>query len=303
MTRVVRILLLRDADFWKRNVWRRRLRWAAAAGYLYLAVLVGLLALENVLLYPGAVFDRSDKPPPADLAVQDVWFETGHERIHGWFLTPPGWEPSRGAILLSHGNGRNLSALGGKASRWRDQLGYAVLLYDYPGYGRSTGTASEAGCYRAGEAAYGWLVGERRVPEERVILMGHSLGGAIATELATRHDAELLVLHGAFTSFPDMAQHRFPMFPGRYLVRNRMDNEHKVGDVRCPVFLSHGTSDTVVPFRQGERLYNAAHEPKRFYRVEGGKHAEPSDVAYFAAVKAFLAETSRQCRLHDEAAP
>ena len=95
------------------------------------------------------------------------------------------------------------------------------------------------------------------------------MGGAVAVELATRHDVRLLVLHGAFTSFPDMAQVRFPFYPSRYLVHNRMDNEAKIGLVRCPVFLTHGTADSVVPFRQGERLFAAAREPKRFVAPRG----------------------------------
>src|SRR5207302_10768036 len=105
--------------------------------------------------------------------------------------------------------------------------------------------------------------------------VGESLGGAIAVELAAQHSVRLLVLHGAFTSFPDMAQLRFPCYPARYLVRNRMDNEAKIRFARCPVLITHGTADSVVPFRQGERLFAAAPEPKQFVRMEGHGHGPP----------------------------
>src|SRR5262249_22481256 len=126
-----------------------------------------------------------------------------------------------------------------------------------------------------------------------VILVGESMGSAIATELATRHEARMLVLHGAFTSMPDMAQNRFPIFPARYLVHARMDNESKIGHVRCPVLITHGTADAVVPFARAEGLYAAAPEPKRFIRVGGGGHRPPAKADFFAELRSFLDETSR----------
>jgi pimeloyl-ACP methyl ester carboxylesterase len=118
------------------------------------------------------------------------------------------------------------------------------------------------------------------------------MGGAIATELATRYPARLLILHGAFTSAPDMAQLRFPCYPSRYLVHNRMDNEAKIPLAQCPVLITHGTADSVVPFRQGERLFAAAHEPKQFVRMEGHGHGPPSKAAFFETVRQFLARTT-----------
>jgi fermentation-respiration switch protein FrsA (DUF1100 family) len=215
------------------------------------------------------------------------------ERIHAWFSVPDGWEPRQGAIHYSHGNGSNLSRISGRAYRWREKTGRAVLLYDYPGYGKSSGRPSEAGCYAAGEAALRWLGEEQHVPPGEVILVGESLGGAVAIELATHHPVRLLVLHGAFTSFPDMAQVRVPFYPVRSLVRNRMENEEKIGLARCPVLITHGTADDVVPFRQGERLFAAAREPKRFLRMEGHGHGPPNQPDFFVAVKRFLAETTR----------
>jgi fermentation-respiration switch protein FrsA (DUF1100 family) len=291
MISLLKIVLLRDSVFWCKTRARKVSRVLLFAGYVYVGVFLALLALEDRLLFPGATFALSGTEPPAYLGARPLRLSSScGDTIHAWFSAPPGWEPRHGAVLDSHGNGSNLTPLAGRGWRWRQALRRAVLLYDYPGYGKSTGRPSEAGCYAAGEAAYRWLVEECKVPEGEVILVGESMGEAIATELATRHPARLLVLQGAFTSMPDMAQHRFPMYPARFVVHARMDNEAKIGHVLCPVFITHGTADRVVPFRQGERLFEAAREPKRFWPVEGGKHAPPGAREFFAAVKAFLDE-------------
>jgi fermentation-respiration switch protein FrsA (DUF1100 family) len=166
-----------------------------------------------------------------------------------------------------------------------------VLVYDYPGYGWSEGRPSEKGCYAAAEAAFAWLTQAKEVPEREVVLLGSSLGSAMACELATRHDNRLLVLVGGFTSFPDMAQKTVPCYPSRWLVHNRLDNLSRIEHVRGPVFVAHGTEDRLVPFWMGKRLYARAPEPKRFYPVAGHGHSHPSDEAFFAAVREYLDET------------
>jgi hypothetical protein len=288
------IVLLRDVPFWQRNRLRRLGRRLLFPTYFYVGWLVLLLALEDRMLYAGATFGKPWVEPPDYLRVRELTLTTAlGDQIHCWFTAPAGWTSRRGAILYSHGAGGNLSRLGGRMHRWQQATGRAVLLYDYPGYGRSSGWPSERGCYEAGEAALSWLTGAQRVSAKEVIQVGDSLGCAVATELATRHEARMLVLQGGFTSFPDMAQTRFPIFPGRWLVHNQMNNEAKIGRARCPVFVTHGTADGVVPFWQGERVYAAARGPKRFWPVEGGKHTPPSSEEYFAAVKGFLRETER----------
>jgi pimeloyl-ACP methyl ester carboxylesterase len=288
----LRSLILLEQPFWKRSRKHRAARLGVFVCYFYFASLLLALALEDWFLYPGATVARPWLEPPAYLNVRELILDSGRgDRIHAWFSAPEGWKPQMGAILHSHGNGSNMSRMSGRAFRWREPLGRAVLLYDYPGYGKSSGHPSEMDCYAAGEAAWQWLL-EESVPSEGIILVGESMGGAIAIELATRHAARLLVLHGAFTSFPDMAQTRLPIFPSRYLVHNRMDNEAKIPFAKCPVLITHGTSDTVVPFHQGERLFAAAQEPKLFIRMDGHGHGPPNQPDFFENVKQFLARTS-----------
>src|SRR5207248_5963463 len=131
------------------------------------------------------------------------------------------------------------------------QLEMPVLIFDYPGYGRSEGSPSEAGCYAAAEAAYAWLVQTQQVPPGQIILYGGSLGGGVAVELARRQPHRALILVSTFTSIPDMAQQLYPWLPARWLVRNRFDSLAKIGQCTQPVFIAHGTADGLLPYTQG----------------------------------------------------
>jgi fermentation-respiration switch protein FrsA (DUF1100 family) len=289
---VLAILALRDVPFWTASRWRRLLRLVVFIFYVHLIMLAILLPMENRLAFPGWTFGRDWYPPDPELGIQEVELTSADgTAIHAWFVAPPDWKPSAGAVLYAHGNGGNLSMRQGTLARWRNELHRAVLVYDYPGYGKSGGKPNEQSCYAAAECAYAWLVEERKVPACEVILLGSSMGGAMATELATRHEHRMLVLIGTFTNFPDMAQKTIPWLPTRWLVSNRLDNLDKIDRVGGPVFIAHGTEDTVVPYWMGEKLFEKAKEPKRFLRLEDHPHMHPERPAFFEAVRRFLDET------------
>ena len=145
-------------------------------------------------------------------------------------------------------------------------LGLSVLALDYRGFGASAGTASEAHIDEDAEAAWEELI-HRGVPPGRIIVWGHSLGSGPAVLLASRHPIAALVLFGAFTSLPDAAADTYPYLPVRYLVSVRFDSIHLLDMVHAPVLIAHSRDDTVIPFHHGQRLYAAAHEPKRFITI------------------------------------
>lgn len=259
-------------------------RWTAFLVGLWVVAVLGMKWFENALVFrPAPATDWADpgEPPP-----DDVWLALDDGTpVHGWYFPH---ESATGAVLLSHGNGGNLSHRGRLARELGRQLGKAVLSYDYPGYGKSGGSPTEAGCYAAGEAGFRWLV-QKGFPARNVLLVGESLGGGVAVELATRHDHAALVLAFTFTSLPEAAKHHKPWVPCVTLMSNRFDSRAKIGACTRPVFIAHGTEDRIVPFEQGEALYAAAHAPKAFFRMDGVGHGFGQPAEFFTRLKAFLA--------------
>ena len=126
------------------------------------------------------------------------------------------------------------------------------------------------------------------MPANRIVLLGESLGGGTAVELATGHDHRALVLVFTFTSLPAVAKVHYPWLPTHTLMRTRFDNLSKIGRCRRPVFVAHGTADEVVPFAHGEALFAAANEPKEFLRLDGFTHNLLLGEPFYAGLKRFL---------------
>lgn len=250
-----------------------------------------LMLLENWLVYhPTSA--RAYWLPPPNPRVQDVELRTADgARLHAWWCPTVNWEPAQGALLYCHGNAGNLSYRSSSVVQWHEAFGVAVLIFDYPGYGKSEGSPSEAGCYAAADAAYAWLTQEQRVPADQILIYGKSLGAGVAVDLASRHPHQALILAKAFTSLPDMAQSLYPWLPARWLVRNKFDNLAKIGQCTRPIFVAHGAPDSLIPLDHGQRLFDAANEPKHFLAMPGIDHNDPLPVEFFAELGAFLADS------------
>jgi uncharacterized protein len=270
----------------------RRLRKAVLVVVLtYLGVVILMLFLENRLVYRReTAADHWEEPP--DPSIRDVTFPAASGlTIHGWYCDQPG---SSEVLLFCHGNGGNVSYRGLSLLRFRDLLGCSTLIFDYPGYGKSDGKPSEAGCYDSAEAALRWLEDVKHAPSERVIVYGESLGGGVAVEMARRHAPRALVLMKTFTSLPAIGQRQYPFLPVKWLMYNRFDNLAKIGEVHRPVFIASATHDTLVPFEMGKELYAAANEPKAFFALEGDDHGDKVSDEFLLALRRFLDRHSPQ---------
>ena len=275
------------------RTWKRRLlRAALLVLCLYLVLLVIFKSLENSLVFQPATAAQAWLAPPSE-RVEDVGMTTPTgERIHGWWLPADDPKPT-GAILVCHGNGGNLSHRGRMTADLAKATGLPVLIFDYPGYGKSAGTPSEQGCYDAGTAAVTWL-SDRGIRTENVVILGESLGGGVATELASKFPCRAVVLVKTFTSLPAAAKWHYPWLPTHWLMSNRFDSLARMPALTCPVFVAHGTADTVVPFAHAEKLFAAANEPKQFLRLDGQDHNAWLTADFHTALAEFLLKTERR---------
>jgi fermentation-respiration switch protein FrsA (DUF1100 family) len=248
-------------------------------------VLAVLMALENWLVYYPVLASKEWIAPPNN-RVQDIELESADgTRIHAWWCPVEG---AKGAVLYCHGNAGNLSQRSGSIAALQKALKESVLIFDYPGYGKSGGKPSEAGCYAAGDAAYQWLVDKQHIPADRILLYGGSMGGGVAVDLAARKPCRALILFKTFTTMPDVAARLYPWLPVRWVMRNRFDNLGKIGKCHRPVFIAQATADQLVPFAQGQRLYEAANNPKYFFPLDGADHNDPVPATIFPALLEFL---------------
>ncbi|MFQ5926306.1 MAG: alpha/beta hydrolase [Terriglobia bacterium] len=267
--------------------------WSLARAVLIGVLLVILLLrmFEDRLIYfPSTHRDADPHPRDLGLEVEDVFFRAADGiELHAWYATAQGG--ARFTLLYVHGNAGNLSHRIDNIAFLR-RLPVNVFALDYRGYGRSQGRPSEAGFYRDAEAAYDYLTHRQGVPAERLVVLGQSLGAAVAVELAARRRVAGLILEGGFPSAPRVAQ-RVMWLPGVHrLMRTRFDATSTLRQLRRPLLVAHCTADPVIPYELGEELFQAANEPKSFVRFEAACHeplyiADPD--AYADRLREFLA--------------
>jgi hypothetical protein len=192
-------------------------------------------------------------------------------------------------VLYFHGNAGN--ATGRSAFHARlVQLGVNVLVAEYRGYGESEGAPDEAGISRDANAFYGYARDTLRVPPERLVLYGHSLGSGVAVELAMQKPVAGLIVEGAMTSIPDRGQELYPYLPIGLMANNRFASVEKIGRIMVPKLFLHAVDDEVIPIAHGRRLYDGASHPKMFQEVRGGHDGSYQRDAhiFFGAIETFL---------------
>jgi pimeloyl-ACP methyl ester carboxylesterase len=225
--------------------------------------------LLNALLY---VPTREITTTPADvgLAYEDLAITTAdRERLHGWWVPTP-IRPALGHILFFHGNAGNMSRRVPDAQVLAAE-GFDVLMFDYRGYGQSTGRATEEGTYRDSRAALTALRARAGVTPERIFYLGESLGAAIALALALEEPPAGLVMRSPFTCILDMARLVYPMIP-EILVPDAYPSVRRVASLACPLLVLHGDCDQLIPLKQGQAVFAAAPAPKRMEILSGVGH-------------------------------
>ena len=267
--------------------WRaRRLVVIVLLTYIGVCLLAAIVQTRLIYFPTG---DYRGTPADVGLEFEELTLEASDGVvIAAWFVPQP---QAKATVLFCHGNAGNISDRL-HSIHVLHELGYSVLIFDYRGFGRSTGSPSENGTYLDADAAWRWLIETRGEPAERVVVFGRSLGGAVAIELAGRHPPAALVVESTFTSLADIGRHHYRLLPVRLLLRHRYESIDKVSKITCPKLFLHGTDDRLIPLANGCRLYEAAAPPKQFIETPGGHNTGgfTHTSAYAQRMAAFIDE-------------
>jgi fermentation-respiration switch protein FrsA (DUF1100 family) len=234
-------------------------RAVAALVLLSILLLASCGSAQRALMY----YPSQDLPSPKAAGVPEmavVRLETADGlALVSWYA----WAvaPGRPTIVYFQGNAGNLAGRAVKVRSFLDR-GYGVLLVGYRGYGGNPGVPSERGLVADGHAALGFLAG-RGVPSEQMVLLGESLGSAVAVRLAGESTVGAVILEAPFTSAADAAQQAFPLLPVTPFIEDPYDSLSRIDRIGAPLLIVHGEQDRIVPVDQGRHLLAAAQAPKQ----------------------------------------
>lgn len=267
----------------------------------YAGVCLALYSYQNKLIF-RPISTLMSTPADVGLAYEDVWIPVEATpgqvagTVHGWWLPNPG---SQHVLLFCHGNYGNIS-YNLERIRFHYNLGFSVLAFDYRGFGQSSGLGpTEQSTYADAEAVWQYLTSRRQVAPSRITVMGHSMGGAIAIDLATRHpDMAQLIVKSSFTSMQEVIESKpfYRPFPIERLLTHPFDSLSKVSQLEIPVLYVHGDQDPDIPAEMSQRLYDASPMPKQLWFATGANHNNISSLrgdAYSRVVKEFSKRNAR----------
>ncbi|MEQ6168254.1 alpha/beta hydrolase [Ekhidna sp. MALMAid0563] len=245
-----------------------------AIALLCIYVLIGLaiyLLQESLIFLPESLPDNYEYSFNKDFEEHSLIMKDGAVINALYFKL----QDSRGLIVYFHGNAGNLARWGEVAEPFVD-LGYEVLISDYRGYGKSTGSRSEKKLLSDAEEIYNFAKKLER--EERIVIFGRSLGSAFASCLSSKNNPNKLILETPFYSLTDVARKLFPIYPAAWLLNYRFENHKYLRQTTAPIFIFHGNEDEIVPYESGQKLYEAVEEQATLFAIDGGHH---NDLAAF----------------------
>lgn len=253
---------------------------------VYLVILIFVYFMQQKLVYfPSHTVAMT--PGNLNLDFEDLYLTTDDGiRINAWYVPA---DSARATLILCHGNGGNISHRLETIELF-NQLNLSVLIFDYRGYGKSEGKTTEYGTYKDAEAAWDYLINQKNIPQEKIIVFGRSLGGAVASWLAREKKPGVLIIESSFTSIPDIAAKLYPYLPVRLISRFDYNSGEYIKDVQSPILFIHSPDDDLIAYELGTKLFERANEPKEFLKISGS-HNEgflSSGDLYKNGIKDFL---------------
>lgn len=212
-----------------------------------------------------------ETPAILSLDYEDLTLSTADgEKINAWWIPHPA---ARATLLFFHGNAGNISHRLDSINIFH-QLGLNVLIIDYRGYGKSTGSPSEQGTYIDATTAWQYLITEKKIPADKIIIFGRSLGGAIASKLAMEQSSAGFIIESSFTSISAMGKHYYPYLPTSLLTRIKYPTIDRIAKINKPTLIIHSQSDEIIPYSHGTQLFEQAQQEtstqKTFLEISGG---------------------------------
>lgn len=270
---------------WKQGI--RNILLGVFFGYLILFFLA-LIGQKYVIFFPK----RAIKATPEDwgLNYQEIKLETpDSEQIYAWFI--PG-ERKSPVILFCHGNSSNMSSPAHlQIMNIFNSLKMSAIIFDYRGFGKSSGSPDELGSYLDVETVWSYLVLERKFSPEDIVIWGRSLGGGVASYLAMKKkNCQALVLEASFLSVVDVARRLVPFLPLSIIIHHNYPVKKYISVIDCPILIFHSKDDETVPFAHGKKLFDLANEPKSFIELSGSHNLGflVSKQRYIQGIQAFL---------------
>lgn len=252
--------------------------------------------LDRFFVFHPEPWVERDWRRASGLPLEDVWFQAEDgTRLFGWYVDNPA---TPAVMVWCHGNAGNLiHRLHNLAELYR--TGWSVFVFDYRGYGKSEGKASEEGLYSDALGAHRYLTERRGVPPEQLIIFGRSLGAPVAGFLAAKRPAAGLILECPFPSVPAVVRAHYYGMPLYLLLGSEFNLVEHLRQVSMPVLVIHGELDEVIPLELGREVFEAAPEPKSFYVIPNADHNDTYVVggkAYFARLGQFAEQVLRRRR-------
>lgn len=268
----------RHANSWK--------RLATVAFATYFGALVVLMFFERTLLFPAPSLENGDWQADKFGAKESFLGVEDKTKVHVWTLAHA---KSQKTLIFCHGNGETLGFLGAELAEIRDRWSVNVIAFDFRGYGKTGGLANEVDILTDSVAVANWIDTNPLFRDHKRIVIGRSLGGASAVEIAAKTKVDGLILDRTFSSIVDVAADRYFFFPIRLVMRNQFRSIEKIPGYTGPLLQIHGDVDEVVPFRFGRKLFDACtSQQKEFLTIPGMHHNDSWPEEFWKAGNKFI---------------
>ena len=266
----------------------KMLFFTLASGYIILIALMFIFQ-SNLVYFPSTDVDVN--PKNVGLEYESIIFEADDKtKLHAWYIQK---KDAKTTLLFLHGNGGNISHRL-DSIKFFNSLGMNVFIFDYRGYGNSEGSASEQNTYDDAKSAWDYLLKNKSIKDENVIIFGRSLGGAIAAKLGSELKPKAIILESTFTTVKEFASDVYPFLPG-FLIHFKYETTKHLKDINYPILIVHSEDDNIIPFKHGEAIFKNANEPKTFVKIRGNHNYGfvESKHIYVPALRNFLQEIDR----------